>query len=258
MTRYKAVQACAGMIFLFFAFTCHAQSQDCEGGQARVGDNSPLYKPEFKRITRYCGTEIPPGQLKDSLARLEGEANDGDDLAAATVHAALSACGGWKQRNDPLFQQRCEGITDADIAEQGKWLTMSAARGNRGAQYKYAMAGVEAMVPVPAKGERDPDEVKNYHQLAAGYLQDLADQCNVDAISAIASIGLDADGHFGNAPELAYKYAAIKAQLNKSPANKKAEPGDPLMAKAQAKLPASVNSATVKKSAAEFAQDHCR
>jgi hypothetical protein len=123
------------------------------------------------------------------------------------------------------------------------------------------MAGVNAMVPVSAKGQPDPDEVKNYHQLAAGYLQDLAEQCNIDAISAIANIGLDADGHFGSAPELAYKYAAIKAQLDKkTDSNKKAkaESNDPLMAKAQAKLPATVNLATLKKSAAEFTQDHCR
>lgn len=257
MTRYKAVQACAGIIFLLFAWNCHAQSQDCEGGQAPVGEKSSPYKPEFKRITHYCGSEIPAGQLKESLIRLEGEANDGDDLAAATVYAGLSACAGWKQRNDPLFQQRCEGITDEDIADQGKWLTMAAARGNRGAQYKFAMAGASVMVPAPAKGS-DPDALKNYHQLAAGYLQDLAEQCNVDAISAIASMGLDADGHFGDAPELAYKYAAIKSQLDKAPANKKAEPSDPLLTRAQAKLPASANSAALKKSAAEFAQDHCK
>ena len=259
MTRYKAVQACVGIIFLFFAWTCHAQSQVCEGGQAPVGDNSPLYKPEFKRITRYCGAEAPAGQLKDSMARLAGEANDGDDLAAATLYAGLSACAGWKQRNDPLFQQRCAGITDEDIAGQGKWLTMAAARGNRGAQYNYAMAGAHAMVPTSANDEPDADELKNYHQLAAGYLQDLAEQCNIDAISAIATMGLDADGHFGSAPELAYKYAAVKAQLNKkADSNKKSEPSDPLMAKAQAKLPAAANHATLKKNAAEFAQDHCR
>lgn len=259
MTRYKAVQACVGIIFLFFAWTCHAQSQVCEGGQAPVGDNSPLYKPEFKRITRYCGAEVPAGQLKDSMARLAGEANDGDDLAAATLYAGLSACAGWKQRNDPLFQQRCAGVTDEDIAGEGKWLTMAAARGNRGAQYNYAMAGAGTMVPASAKGEPDADEVKNYHQLAAGYLQDLAEQCNVDAISAIATMGLDADGHFGSAPELAYKYAAVKAQLNKkADSNKKSEPSDPLMAKAQAKLPAAANQATLKKNAVEFAQDHCR
>ena len=259
MTRYRAVQACVGIIFLFFAWTCHAQSQVCEGGQAPVGDNSPLYKPEFKRITRYCGAEVPAGQLKDSMARLAGEANDGDDLAAATLYAGLSACAGWKQRNDPLFQQRCAGVTDEDIAGEGKWLTMAAARGNRGAQYNYAMAGASTMVPASAKGEPDADEVKNYHQLAAGYLQDLAEQCNVDAISAIATMGLDADGHFGSAPELAYKYAAVKAQLNKkADSNKKSEPSDPLMAKAQAKLPAAANQATLKKNAVEFAQDHCR
>lgn len=260
MTRYKAVQACAGIIFLCFAWTCHAQSQDCEGGQAPVGEKSS-YKPEFKRLARYCATEAPAGPLKDSLARLEGEANDGDDLAAASLYAGLSACAGWKQRNDPLFEQRCAGISDEDMAGQGKWLTMSAARGNRGAQYKYAMIGVNAIVPASAKGQPDPDEVKNYHQLAAGYLQDLAEQCNIDAISAIATMGLDADGHFGSAPELAYKYAAIKAQLDKkTDSNKKAktEPNDPLMAKAQAKLPAAVNPATLKKSAAEFVQDHCR
>lgn len=258
MTRYKAVQACAGIIFLFFAWTCHAQSQDCEGGQAPVHENL-LYKPEFKRITRYCGAEIPAGQLKDSLARLQGEANDGDDLAAASLQAGLGACAGWKQRNDPLFQQRCAGITEEDIAEQGKWLAMAAARGNRGAQYNYATAGINVIVPASAKGQPDPDEVKNYHQLAAGYLQDLAEQCNVDAISAIATMGLDADGHFGSAPELAYKYAAVKAQLNKkTDSNKKAEPSDPLMAKAQAKLPAAANQATLKKSAMEFVQDHCR
>lgn len=263
MTRYKAVQACAGIIFLCFAWTCHAQSQDCEGGQAPVGESS-LYKPEFKRITRYCGTETPAGQLKDSLARLEGEANDGDDLAAASLYAGLSACAGWKQRNDPLFQQRCAGITDEDITGQGKWLTMSAARGNRGAQYNYAMAGAAAMVPAPAKGPPDPDEVKNYHQLAAGYLQDLAEQCNIDAISAIARMGLDAEGHFGSAPELAYKYAAIKSQLDKKADSgkkadsKKTESNDPLMAKAQVKLPAAANQATLKKSAADFAQDHCK
>ena len=115
------------------------------------------------------------------------------------------------------------------------------------------------MVPASAKGEPDADEVKSYHQLAAGYLQDLAEQCNVDAISAIATMGLDADGHFGSAPELAYKYAAVKAQLNKkTDSNKKSEPSDPLMAKAQAKLPAAANQATLKKNAVEFAQDHCR
>jgi hypothetical protein len=264
MTRYKAVQACLGIVCLFFAWTCHAQSQDCEGGQAPVHGNS-LYKPEFKRITRYCGTEIPAGQLKDSLARLEGEANDGDDLAAAQVYAGLSACAGWKQRSDALFEQRCAGITDDDLAGQGKWLTMAAARGNRGAQYNYAMAGVSAMVPASAMGQPDSDEVKNYHQLAAGYLQDLAEQCNVDAIGAIANMGSDADGHFGGDPELAYKYAAIKSQLDKkTDSNKKADSGkkmesnDPLMAKAEAKLPATVNSATLKKSAAEFVQDHCK
>lgn len=262
MTRYKAVQACVGIIFLCFAWTCHAQSQDCEGGQAPVGENSPLYKTsEFKRMTRYCATEAPAGPLKDNLARLEGEANDGDDLAAASLSAGLGACAAWKQRSDPLFEQRCAGISDEDMAGRGKWLTMAAARGNRGAQYNYAMAGANTMVPASAKGQPDPEDVKNYHQLAAGYLQDLAEQCNVDAITAIATMGLDADGHFGSAPELAYKYAAVKAQLDKkADSNKKAksEPSDPLMAKAQAKLPAGANLATLKKNAAEFAQDHCK
>jgi len=253
MTRYKAVQACLGIIFLFSAWTCHAQSQDCEGGQAPVGGSASPYKPEFKRITHYCGAEVPAGQLKESLARLEGEANDGDDLAAASVYAGLNACAGWKQRHDPLFEQRCAGITDEDLAGQGKWLTMSAARGNRGAQYKYAMAGVATMVPAGAGVLPDPEEVKNYHQLAAGYMQDLAEQCNIDAISAIASMGLEADGHFGSAPDLAYKFAAVKMQLSKKP-----DANDPLMAKAQAKLPASVNAATLKKSAADFVQARCK
>src|SRR6201999_1861957 len=124
---------------------------------------------------------------------------------------------------------------------QGKWLTMSAARGNRGAQYKYAMAGVATMVPAGAGVLPDPEEVKNYHQLAAGYMQDLAEQCNIDAISAIASMGLEADGHFGSAPDLAHKFAAGKMQLSKKP-----DANDPLRAKAQAKLPASVNAAILK------------
>ena len=105
------------------------------------------YRQDFKRVTHYRGLDAPPGQLASSLPSLKEKAAAGDVAAAAALYAGLAQCRGMlDQHASVYFSQRCEGVSDDDLAAAGKWLVAAAEGGNKDAQYIYAAAGVETIV----------------------------------------------------------------------------------------------------------------
>jgi len=180
-----------------------------------IGVPAP-YKAVFTKANSTRGIDVPAGQLYDSIQQLAKRAAAGDGHAAAQIYAGLSACQALKNRQSLSYGSHCSGITNDDLANTGKWLDMAASLGDREAQYAYAVGGFDAVVGVQ-NAQKHPEQFKAYQAKAKQYLLGLADECNFDAISSIASSGGSDGLVFGADPTTAYQFQLVREQLVNGP-----------------------------------------
>ena len=234
---------------------CMAHPQDEANPQPQSIYAKPAIKSGFKKATRYHGINAPDGQLKDSLDRLEREANAGDSKAAASVYAGLVACKTMSLSTVKIdFNNRCAGVSDAEMAASGQWIEQAAREGNPAAQYVYASTGFEEIVGKDVTSDAGKSAYQNYVVTARKYLNDLSHQCNVDAINQISRDAWSGGSLFGgrDAAATAYTYAVIYTTVGN------ADNSDKLLAALEGKLSPSDNAAQLRQSAESFVHQYCQ
>lgn len=150
--------------------------------------------------------QAPSGNAVEVIASLRPRAEAGDAKAAYAIYLKLHGCETAFGQNisdeeikkyemvgasEGLLEDRmtaleeCKGI-EGQLRERGRWLEQAAAAGLLEAQLLYATD------PKPIIGDaadmiRDPQKVQQYKTKAVGYLNQLATQGNIDAMTRLAS-----------------------------------------------------------------------
>lgn len=150
--------------------------------------------------------QAPSGNAIEVIAGLRSRAEAGDAKAAYAIYLKLQSCEtAFSQdisdeeikkyemmgASEGLLEGRmtelkeCKGA-EGKLLERGKWLEKAAAAGLLEAQLLYAID------PKPIIGDaadmiRDPQRVQQYKTKAVGYLNQLASQGNIDAMTSLAS-----------------------------------------------------------------------
>lgn len=149
--------------------------------------------------------QAPSGNAIEVVAGLRSRAEAGDARAAYAIYLKLLSCETALNQdiNDEEIKkyemvnasegllegrmtalEECKGI-EGQLVERGKWLEQAAAAGLLEAQLLYAID------PKPIIGDaadmiRDPQKVQQYKTKAVGYLNQLASQGNIDAMTNLA------------------------------------------------------------------------
>ncbi|PXV56887.1 hypothetical protein SAMN04487785_10910 [Dyella jiangningensis] len=206
------------LVCLFLASLTASTVSLAQDPQPQSVGVAPPYKAVFTKAHGIRGIDAPTGELSDSIQQLAKRAAVGDGHAAAQIYAGLSACQALKNRQSLSYGSHCSGITNDDLASTGKWLDLAASLGDGEAQYAYAVGGFDAVVGVQ-NAQKHPEQFKAYQARAKQYLLDLADECNFDAISMIASSGGSDGIVFGSDASTAYKFQLVREQLITGPQN---------------------------------------
>lgn len=226
-----------------------------EAGQGSTQATAPLpYSAAFTRATHIHSLPIATGKVSDQLPALRNRAEAGDAKAAATIYASLVQCRALSTSvTTKDTTGNCNGLTAADTAEAGKWLEMAAARGDADAQYAYAAGGFDDVLG-EQRAESDPAALNHYVSNAKQYLTGLAEQCNFDAIGALAT-AYGKDGLvFGKDANQAYTYLVIKQTLARVPNKYDAS----YQAYLEKNITAPATVASLRQEASSFVTQHCR
>lgn len=132
---------------------------------------------------------IPPGTVHEVISRLSPLALAGDATASYGIFQKLNECKDINRRASrgvalhasENVATACIELSAEDELSSSRWLSLAAEQGNIGARLLYA-ADSQSALGGPAELLRNPDRTKEYKQTAVGYLQEMANQGNADAL----------------------------------------------------------------------------
>ena len=223
---------------------------------AQETSSATRFAAGYSRVTTMHSLDVPDSQLATPIHEWTLRANAGDAHAAALLATALMGCTARKSWPNPaIWMAHCDGVTDEQLSQAGHWMDVAAQEGDKDAQYAYSTGGSDALVGVQ-NAQRNPAAVTAYTAKAKNYLLALAQECNYDAISYIASNGADDGMIFGDDPVTSYRFARVQALLE-SPATQAQTRSAMNIAKLQRRLGTGTADSTGAQATA-FADSYCR
>lgn len=152
--------------------------------------------------------EAPEGPAPEVIARLKQESQAGDARAGMLIFLKLERCqNALDERIDSsrlsalnrqgvdiaehvqALERRladCQGLSGQDFKDRGKWLELSADRGDLGAQLIYA-SYAEAVVGDAAEMLRHPENIVRYKRKALAFMESAAARGSVPALLSLTN-----------------------------------------------------------------------